>query len=340
MKRLKVLVLTDAKPGHVTQSQGLLHYLEKHFQIKSTELQVKPKIKIANRFFKKLLNSNNIYAERFFRWFYRFNLPQVLSCTPDVIISTGGDTCGANALLAKKYRCKNLFLGSLRGYDPALFSAVLSTTPMSGVDNCIVLDVAPTLIDPQGLADAASRFLNNKKIVSDKPLWAMLIGGDGSGYQFSKEDYHSLARNMLALARKHDIRWLLTTSRRTGLANEQLLQMLLNDNNEIAYAVYFNEKPERVMQAYLGAGQKIFCTEDSTSMVSEAVVAQKPVITLRSETVAINKGHEAVIQRFANQHFIGRLTVDQLADFSEVGFNYEKIEPEKHFDQIIQVISQ
>ncbi len=340
MKTLKVLILSDTKPGHVSQSQGLLHYLGEHFQVKSTELQVKPKIKIANHFFKKLLNSKSIYAERFFRWFYRFNLPQVLSCTPDLIISTGGDTCGANAFLAKKYRCKNLFLGSLRGHDPALFSALVSTTPMPGVDNCIVLDVAPSLINIQGLKDAASGFLKIKKIATDKPLWVMLIGGNGSGYQFSKADYETLSHAMISLARKHDIRWLITTSRRTGLADEQFLQTLLNDKKEIAYAVYFNEQPKKIMQAYLGAGQRIFCTEDSTSMVSEAVVSQKPVITLRSQTIDINSGHESVIRRFANQHFIQRLTIDKLAVFSDVDFNYKKIEPEKHYDRIIRVISE
>jgi len=339
MKTLKVLILSDAKAGHVTQSQGLLHYLQKHFQIKTTELHVKPKIKLANRFFTTLLNRNSPYAERFFRWFYRFNLPQVMSCSPDLIISTGGDTCGANALLAKKYRCKNLFLGSLRGIDSRLFSAVISTTPMPGVANCIVLDVAPTLVDPEDLKQSARDFLSSKKVATDKPLWVMLIGGDGSGYQFSKADYDRLAQAMLNLAQKYRIRWLLTTSRRTGLHNERILQRHLKTSDAIAHAVYFNEKPEKIMQAYLGAGQIIFCTEDSTSMVSEAVVSQKPVMTLRNRTKQINSGHQAVIERFSGQHYIQRLKIDVLADFSEAEVVHKIIDTEKNYDQIVRVIN-
>lgn len=339
MKALKVLIISDNKPGHVTQSQGLVNYLRKHFELKSTVLNVKPKIKLANRILRTLLNQQSIYTERFFKYFYRFNLPQVLNCKPDLIISTGGNSCGANAFLAKKYQCKNLFLGSLRGHDPALFSAVISTTPLPGVDDCIVLDVAPTLIDKQGLKQAASVFISDREIPQDKKLWVMLIGGDGSGYHFTEADYQTLSDAMLSLANKHDIRWLLTTSRRTGLGNEQYLQSLLQGKNEIAYAVYFNENPQRIMQAYLGAGQVIFCTEDSTSMVSEAVVSQKPVISLRWDTGNLNAGHEAVIQRFSNQHFIHRLKLDEMSDFSESDFIHEIIDTEKNYEQILDVIN-
>jgi mitochondrial fission protein ELM1 len=123
------------------------------------------------------------------------------------------------------------------------------------------------------------------------------------------------------------------------LANEQFLQTLLNDKNEIAHAVYFNEKPQKVMQAYLGAGQIIFCTEDSTSMVSEAVVSQKPVMTLRNRTKQINPGHQAVIERFSGQHYIQRLKIDELADFSEADVAHKRIDTEKNYDLIVRVIN-
>lgn len=338
MNELKVLIISDSKPGHYTQSQGLLNQLEKKLEIKSSVLQLKPRIKLANRVLRNMLNRNSPYAERLFRWFYRFNLPQILACSPDLIISTGGDTCGANALLAKKYQCKNLFLGSLRGHDPSLFSAVISTTPLPGVENCIVLDVAPTLVDQDKLKQSATTFLKDKQISRDEKLWTMLIGGEGSGYQFSSRDYQHLAQSMLTLAKKHGIRWLLTTSRRTGLTNEKVLQAALQGRPEIAHAVYYNEKPEKVMQAYLGAGRMIFSSEDSTSMISEAVSAQKPVITFRSDVQDINPGHEALIRRFSQQGYILRVELTELADFSLRDFQFKKIDLEKNYDQILRLI--
>ena len=341
MKALKVLLISDGKSGHMTQSLGLVNYLKKKFSVQDETLQIRPRIKIANYFLCKLLNKNNRSADFFFRVFYKFDTLQVEFFKPDLIISAGGNTCGINALLAKKYNCKNLYFGSLRGHQPQLFSGVI-TTVMPDVDNSIILDVVPTLIDTEKLQEAANSFL---KVHSDifagttKNLWVLLIGGDGSGYSYSREDYKNMITGMVALAKKYEIHWLVTTSRRTGVENEKYIQSLLQGQNDIAYAVYFNENPEKIMQAYLGAGEIIFCTEDSTSMVSEAIISKKPVITLRGATKNINKGHKAVITRFANNKHIKRIKIDELQDFSPNSIEFKAADVEKGYDKIEKIIN-
>jgi len=211
---------------------------------------------------------------------------------------------------------------------------------MSGVKNAIVLDVAPTMIDREKMDEAAAQFIkSHKKALMNgvTPYWVMLIGGDGSGYSYSKEDYKAIAESLLILAKKYQIRWLLTTSRRTNLSNEKVIKGILNSSDEVAHTVYFNESPEKVMQAYLGLGDFIFCTEDSTSMVSEAVISQKPVISLRSTVGDINKGHHAVIKRFAEKNYIYRMTIDELNTFSPDDIRHESINPDKNIDQIIDI---
>ncbi len=339
MKTLKVLLLSDGKPGHTTQTLGLVGYLKKKFMLEDKVVEVKPRIKIANRLLCILLNKNTRYATLFFNWFYKLKKSGTLTHKPDLIISTGGNTCGANAVLANKFGCKNLFLGSLRGHDPQLFTGIITTTPMPGVDNSIVLDVAPTLIDQEKLQEAAKEFLEKQKILSSENLWVMLIGGEGSGYYYSREDYKALANAMLLIAKKHNIRWLLTTSRRTGLENEKVLRTLFQEKDGIAYAIYFNQNPEKIMQAFLGAGEMVFCTEDSTSMVSEAVVSQKPVFTLRSTTKNPNKGHLAVIDRFAKHDHIHRLTIQELATLSPKEMEHRVINVEKNYDKILDLVT-
>lgn len=341
MKTLKVLIISDGKAGHVTQSEGVVNYLGRYFSIEKNVFRVRPKIKVANWLLRKMLNENRMYATLFFSLFYSFDKSQLPSLeVPDLIISTGGNTCGVNALLAKKFHCKNLFSGSLRRHNPELFSGVITATPMKGVENSIVLDVVPTLINYEKLQQAGKEFLAKHEIHFDKKLWVVLIGGDGSGYRYSRNDYQEMAAAMLGLARKYGIRWLLTTSRRTGKTNENYLKTLLSDSNEIAYAVYYNDKPEKVMNAFLGLATVIFCTEDSTSMVSEAVISQKPVITLRSFTKNINKGHLAVIQRFEKQHYIHRIKVDKFIAITPDQIEHEVINVEKNYDQILDIVSE
>lgn len=339
MKILNVLLLSDGKPGHTTQTLGLVGYLKKKIRLQEDVMEVKPRLKIANRLLCMFLNKNSLYATHFYNWFYKSNKSEALLEKPDLIISTGGNTCGANAVLAKKYGCKNLFLGSLRGHNPNLFSAIITTTPMPNVENSIVLDVAPTLIDQEKLQVAAKEFLDKHQIITNQNLWVMLIGGEGSGYFYSQEDYQNLANAMLILARKYNIRWLLTTSRRTGLDYEKVIQSLFHNKDEIAYAVYFNQRPEKIMQAYLGAGEMIFCTEDSTSMVSEAVISQKPVFTLRSMTKNVNKGHLAVIDRFAKYHYIHRLKIRELTNLSPNEMKYRVINIENNYEQILDLLA-
>ena len=344
MKALNVLIISDGKSGHMTQSLGLVNYLKKTFAVDDETLQIRPRIKVANPLLGKLLNKKSSRADLVFKLFYKFDTSQIRSNKPDLIISAGGNTCGVNALLAQKYKCTNLYFGSLRKHQPQLFSGVITTTEMPDVDNSIILDVVPTLIDTEKLQEAASIFLKaHSDVFADttRNLWVMLIGGDGSGYNYSKEDYKDMVSGMITLAKKHKIRWLVTTSRRTGVENENYLQSLLQEQgqNEIAYAVYFNKKPEKIMQAYLGAGEIIYCTEDSTSMVSEAIISKKPVITLRGATKNINKGHKAVITRFAKNKHIKRIKMDELQGFSPKSIEFKAVNVEKGYDKIVKIIN-
>jgi hypothetical protein len=340
MKDLKVLLISDGKGGHVTQSQGVINYLGEHFVIEQRVLQVKPKIKIANNILRRALNKKWRNSYFLFSLLYSFDKELVRSRpAPDLVISTGGNTCGANAVMAEKFQCCNFYLGSLRGHLPNFFSSIITSNPTQGIQNNIVLEVMPTLVSYEKMREAGDDFLKKQKIKTNKELWIMLIGGGGSGYEFSKEDYLSIATSMLKLAKKYNINWLLTTSRRTGLRNEQYLKKILTDNNLISHAVYFNEKPEKVMLAYLGAASIVFCTEDSTSMVSEALVSQKPVFTLRGKTKNLNKGHVKVIERFIKHHYVSRVMIRELEDLNPEKFEHQIVDVKKNYDLITKAIN-
>jgi len=340
MKPLNILLISDGKPGHITQSRGLLNQLGKHFAVEYETLEIKPKIKIVNRLLRAFLNKKSPYAEWVFKVFYRYNKAILEKAKPHLILSTGGDTCGVNAVLAQQKQCNNLYLGSLRGHDPKLFSGVISTTALSNVDNCIVLDVAPTLIDNLSLEKAGSDFYNEHKLDRKQVYWAMLIGGDGSGYHYSEEDLKQLIEGMLVLAKSYGIKWLLTTSRRTGLENEKVIQKLLANQDAIAYAVYYNHQPEKIMSAFLGIGKQIFCTEDSTSMISEAVISRKPVFTLYANTQSINQGHFSVVQRFQQDHIIHRVQIDELGHLKPEKIIFNPVDPDKNSDKIYHIAEQ
>ena len=55
------------------------------------------------------------------------------------------------------------------------------------------------------------------------------------------------------------------------------------------------------MQTYLGAAQKVFVTEDSMTMLTEAAYSQCPVISLRPREVRATGRYSAMIERFAGE---------------------------------------
>jgi mitochondrial fission protein ELM1 len=93
---------------------------------------------------------------------------------------------------------------------------------------------------------------------------------------------------MNTLARREGFRWLVTTSRRTGAEAEARLRAGL-DASFVAAAVWWAEKPEKKMAAFLGAAECVIVTQDSVTMVTEAVSSGRPVAVASPTVVRFPK---------------------------------------------------
>ena len=103
-------------------------------------------------------------------------------------------------------------------------------------------------------------------------------------HRYAVADWHSLAEAMNRIAERQGIRWLVTTSRRTGGEAEAILHSALAPKH-LAYAIWWAEKPEKRVNAFLGAAEFVFATQDSVTMVTECVAAGKPTAVIRPAEV-------------------------------------------------------
>ncbi|MGL4398424.1 MAG: ELM1/GtrOC1 family putative glycosyltransferase, partial [Luteolibacter sp.] len=195
---------------------------------------------------------------------------------PDLIVSSGGRSVFAARSLAVKFRVPFVFLGERKPYPPAWFHTVFTPSVLETEPNDLRMDVIPTSITPQKVNDAAATWAGRP----DGRLWTLLIGGASRSHDFQTADWERLVDEMVVLAKREGIRWLVTTSRRTGLDLEARLQKLLPPD-VLADAVWWCHAPEKKLPAYLGAAEVVWVTEDSVSMVTEAVAAGKPVVAVR-----------------------------------------------------------
>lgn len=192
------------------------------------------------------------------------------------------------------------------------FTHVLTVLPSPTITNSVFLNLVPTTVQADELMQAAQQLLErideeNRGVT----LWALLIGGDTAAYKFRKEHYVTLAEAMNELSRRFGIKWLITTSRRTGANKERVLESKLAPEN-IAYAVYYHQRPEKIIAGYLGLAERIFCTEDSGTMMMEAIASTKPVTTLYADIGHPPLIHQFVVENLRGKRLIERTPIDNL----------------------------
>jgi mitochondrial fission protein ELM1 len=217
-------------------------------------------------------------------WFYE---GYDVDLVPDIVISSGKETSMLNALLGLCYGAKTLFIGNPKKLDHRLFTAVLTVLDL-GFDNQIVLDVAPTL-PYRGDLDA---FCRENGLERNRRYYTLLIGGDGSGYRYTDEEYDALITYVNRTSK--DVNWLVTTSRRTPSDVEKRMQAQMNAAMFVAY----NQEPKKVIGAFLALSETVFVTEESASMVSEAVASGKSVVTLRPQVHKCVNGYNKILEKF------------------------------------------
>jgi mitochondrial fission protein ELM1 len=313
---MNILVIRDNKPGHYNQTEGLLCGLNKIYPDATVQYcSVEIKGKFSRKILKLLLNIMSSffqnkqslnYLDRFYK---TYQLPQN---RPDIIISTGGNTAGINAWLAQAYHAKNILNGALRGLKEELFTAVTTVIDL-GYSNQIILDAAPNTMIAQSLKEKAKDFASEHHLDTSKKYYSLLLGGDGAGYRYNESYYDALIKLVKEMAAKQKIRWLITTSRRTPINIEKKMRRTLTE--ESAYFVSYHHKEEKVLLPFLGLSEAVFVTEESSSMISEAVSARKPVYTLGISSAKPDENYQNILQKFVLQKRIQRTETDRLEHF-------------------------
>lgn len=274
-----IWIISEGSPGHVSQSLGLAAALAEKIPVETHQLECRPKINGLVRHLIRLLvmrKSGRPLPDSLLYGPIGLERPKLSEPAPDLIISSGGRSVFAARTLAVKYGVPFIFLGERKPYPPSWFHTIFTPSSLETAANDIRMDVIPTKISPEIVRQAASNWINQP----DGLLWAMLIGGKSRSHDFQDADWENLAAGMTALAKREGIRWLVTTSRRTGKDVEAKLRNLLPPEI-IGDAVWWCHQPEKKFPAYLGAAEAIWVTQDSVSMVTEAVATDKPVAVIQ-----------------------------------------------------------
>ncbi len=296
MNTLRLLVLSDGRPGHFNLSKGLIRALQYYYSVEMTWLDIRLRAGLGRAVMQRLLNRPRarLTTDRL-RWFYEFATDPLPAC--DLIVSAGGNTLHANAWLARSLDCRNLFIGKIRALAPHCFWRILTVLPAEPQPPFLYWPIAPVPVVPEELTARRDAFVTRADLTGAR-LWTMLVGGDGAGYTYTAADWEDLGALLTRLTHDHACRWLVITGRRTGPVGEQQLRSL--PPAVVARLSLFTADQGRHYPDFLAAGERIFVTEDSGTMITEAIYTQRPVVALRP--------------RHAQPHAINKLFLEQFAD--------------------------
>ena len=276
-KFAKAVIISDGIRGHLHQSQGVAEWLER---LEGTEIAQTvniPEMSIFDRILKMKLFVRGLevhdgaFSREWLKSFgVRYNKYEEGST---LFISAGSRAAPFCLALAKAThnKCAVIMTPSVLGTRPFNYAIVPEhDKPNLKAGNVITTLGAPNHIYTPALKDIARHFFAGRNLEGRKII-ALLIGGSDANYRINSR----WARNVLTPLREiRDAKFLITTSRRTGQSVEETVEEIFSGSPNLEYMFLYSRTPnQNSITAILGAATHVLVTEDSVSMVSEAVTA-------------------------------------------------------------------
>lgn len=310
---MRILIVDEGHDGHRTQSRGVADALAQRLAGSTGEVLVRLTLR---GFLRPLLRLLTGLAARglpdvILRLAYRW--AGTLPFAPDLVVASGGQGVPFAVSIARRHGVPLVFCGHPDPYPVAWFDAVLSPLPIGGHRCAIQTELLLTTMTPARVAGRGAAYREQLSATGGVRLGSVLIGGDSRSHPFVTADWEALAAGLNQLG-EQGWRWLLTTSRRTPPAAEQLLRARINPA-WLLKAVWWHEQPEKVVLDFLGAADCVLVTQDSLSMVSEAIAAGKPTAALVPATVISSAFLEQTLASQQQRRRLQRVPLAGLAGF-------------------------
>ena len=229
----------------------------------------------------------------------------VRGALPQVAVGAGGKA--AAVLAALRPRGVKVVQVQHPRMDPRRFDLIVVNRHdnLAG-PNVIVTRTALHRATPARLAAAADVW-RDRFAALPRPLVAVLVGGANGRHRLDRAVGAALADQLAAMMRQDRVGLMLTPSRRTAPEVVQALRERL----EPAGAFVWDMQGENPYFGMLALADAIVVTEDSVSMVSEAVATPAPVLLVRlpGSSRRIDVFHTALLNEDRIRPFAGRLEV-------------------------------
>ena len=318
-------LLSDGKAGHLEQLKGAACAWEKGLLSKGKGpiRQTLIPVEFKSRWHRMLLTLFSLQAApvcqgcmRCVRFCLKPGSYQVLLAKRyEGVLSCGSQAASVNRLLTRENRAKSVVV-----MDPVLPPAsafdlaIIAQHDRPRGKNIFVTQGTLHRIEPENLEEAGRR-LEKKLGASNRIKLGCLIGGDTDGYMLSPSLMEKVIDQMNRAAAFIGGELLVTTSRRTPPAVEQLLRQRWGHDPRCRLLVIANESnPEGILQEILGLSSCVVVTGESMSMVSEAAASGRYVFVFLPERKKTETKLDRAVETFARDGYLTLCSPEELCD--------------------------
>ena len=321
-----VTILSDGRTGHLRQSQAVARMTEAALaQRKINAVTRMIPVAFKNEFLARLFSVLSVLSHPFFyqgrleclKFFLTDDsFAKITAMKTDFIISCGSSIAGVANLLARDSSAKSIVilkpgLLSYKRFDLAILPQHDQPRRPKGEDGFAITCAAPNIITAEYMQHQSLALLNRFSHLKDhhKSKVGLFIGGDAKTVYLSERQIRLLARQIKVVLQEIGMELLITTSRRTPPAIEQLLAKEFKKDPLCPLLILANhENVEEAVGGILGLSDLLIVSGDSLSMISEAASSGKKTIVFTPQARAkVLKGtnkHEMFIERLNRQGFV------------------------------------
>ena len=274
MRALSILLLSDGRPGHYHLAEGVAAAIARQRPVEVVRVSVARRRLLPGRLLTGMLGTS-AGPGAVLRAGYgltRGDLP----AKADLVISAGGETIAANVAATRLLGAHNIFCGTLRRVAPEAFSLIVSSYARHATLPRHLVALKPNGIDPDTLR---RRDVFDPASGKAPAVAGLLVGGDSGLFHYTQAEWRRLIEFLGSSYRRNGIRWVVSTSRRSpDWIGDAIASLATERDSPIAELIDFRTAGPGTLPKLFGAVEAILCTEDSSTMLSEAVCARLPVV--------------------------------------------------------------
>jgi Kdo2-lipid IVA lauroyltransferase/acyltransferase len=303
-----ILFLSDDKRGHTAQTEAveaefkhLSQMLGDQYELSFEHISIEFISKWHHRFFRIFswfflpLTQGRLGVLKFF--LKKTSADKLQTVHADLIVSTGAGLVPLNLILKREMMAKSVVVMSppfpygFRSFDLAIVPA---HDHVKRHERIIETLIAPGVFNSSEFQKYGAH-LAKLAAISGEPRKRMgiFIGGRTKAYEINLDELRYWLRELKLCAKTLDYDLLVTTSRRTEQKIAEVLKEELGNFSPCKLMVIANEENiENAVPGILALSEVAIVTEDSISMISDAVRAGKQVIVMSVGNEKLSKKHK------------------------------------------------